>query len=338
MVDDYELASRLSYLFWSSMPDDELFRLASEKKLHEDAVLESQAKRLLADPRAQEFTKHFAGAWFRFEELFVTVDPDRRKFPAFNDALRQAMYDEALTFADNIFRHNGRLIDFLDSDYTFANEVLAKLYGIPGVQGPAMRRVSFTDHHRGGVLGMAAILTTTSYPQRTSPVLRGKWVLEEILGTPPPPPPPNVPQLPEDDRKIEGGATLRQRLEKHRSKAVCAGCHARLDPPGFGLENFNSSGEWRDNENGKPIDSRGVTPDGRAFHGPEEFRKLLLQDKDKFVRVFCTRLLGYALNRGVEVADQPTLLRLEETLKQGDFHCEPVLLALVKSYPFRWRK
>jgi hypothetical protein len=336
-VDDFALASRLSYFLWSSMPDDELFQLAAANKLHEDAVLEAQAKRLLADPRAQELTRHFAGAWLRFEELFNSVDPDRRKFPAFNDALRQAMYDEALTFADNILRQNGRLVDFLDSDYTYANEPLAKLYGIPGVQGAALRKVSFTDHRRGGLLGMAAILTTTSYPQRTSPVLRGKWVLEEILGTPPPPPPPNVPKLPEDDRTLKE-VTLRQRLEKHRSQAVCAGCHARLDPPGFSLENFDSIGQWRDSENGKAIDSGGVTPDGRAFHGPEEFRKILLQDKDKFIRVFCSRLLGYALNRGLEIQDQPTQLRMEEALKKSDFHCEPVILALVKSYPFRWRK
>lgn len=337
LVDDFSLASRLSYLLWSSMPDDELSQLAAGNKLHEDAVLEAQTKRLLADARSQEFTKHFAGAWFRFEELFNSVEPDRRKFPAFNDALRQAMYDEALTFADNILRHNGRLLDFLDSDYTYANEALAKLYGIPGIQGKDLRKVSFTDHKRGGLLGMAAILTTTSYPQRTSPVLRGKWVLEEILGTPPPPPPPNVPKLPEDDRKLNE-VTLRQRLEKHRSQPVCAGCHARLDPPGFSLENFDSIGQWRDTENGKPIDANGITPDGRTFHGAEEFRKLLVQDKNKFVRVFCSRLLGYALNRGLEVHDQPTLLRLEETLNKNDYRCEPVILALVKSYPFRWRK
>jgi PAS domain-containing protein len=336
-VDDFSLASRLSYLLWSSMPDDQLSQVAAANQLHEDAVLEAQAKRLLADGRGQEFTRHFAGAWFRFEELFNSVEPDRRKFPAFNDALRQSMYDEALTFADNVLRHNGRLLDFLDSDYTYANEALAKLYGIPGVQGKDLRRVSFPDHHRGGLLGMAAILTATSYPQRTSPVLRGKWVLEEILGTPPPPPPPNVPKLPEDDRKLNE-VTLRQRLEKHRSQPVCAGCHARLDPPGFALENFDSIGQWRDTENGKPIDANGITPDGRSFHGAEEFRKLLVQDKDKFIRVFCSRLLGYALNRGLEVHDQPTLLRLEETLTKNDYHCEPVIVALVKSYPFRWRK
>lgn len=328
--DDFTLASRLSYLFWSSMPDDELWHLAEAQKLHEGPVLEAQTRRLLADARAMEFTRHFAGGWFHFEELFNSVEPDRRKFPMFNDALRQAMYDEALNFSDNVLRHNGRMLDFLDSDYSYVNEVLAKLYGLPGVQGPALRRVTFTDRKRGGLLGMAAILTTTSYPQRTSPVLRGKWVLEQILGTPPPPPPPNVPKLPEDDRKL-AEVTLRQRLEKHRSQPVCAGCHARLDPPGFSLENFDAIGQWRDTENGKPVDANGITPDGRTFHNAEEFRKLLVQDKDKFTRVFCSRLLGYAVNRGLEVHDQPTLLRLEDVLKKHDFHCEPVILAVVKS-------
>jgi hypothetical protein len=326
---DYALAQRLSYFLWSSMPDQDLSDLAALGKLHDDSVLEAQVRRMLADPRADALTRHFAGAWLHFDDLFNTVDPDRRKFPQFNTELRQAMYDEAFTFADRILRQNGRVLEFLDSDYSYLNESLAKLYGIPGVQGPLLRRVKFTDDKRGGLLGMAAVLTATSYPQRTSPVLRGKWVLEQILGTPPPPPPANVPKLPENDTDFKE-KTVRQRFEKHRSQAVCAGCHSRLDPPGFGLENFNAIGQWRDNENGKPLDASGEMIDGRKFNGPAEFRKVLMQDKDKFIRTLCSRLLGYALNRGLEVRDQPVLLRLEESLRKNDYKSEALVMGIAR--------
>lgn len=336
-VNDFDLASRLSFLLWSSLPDDTLFQLAASHRLNDDGVLAEQVKRMLADKRAEAFTLNFGGAWFHFEDLFNVVDPDRRKFPQYNDALRQAMFDEAMAFTDHIFRQNGSVLDFLDSNYSYLNEPLAKLYDVPGVQGPAMRRVTFPNDRRGGLLGMAVVLTTTSYPQRTSPVLRGKWVLEQILGTPPPPPPPNVPQLPEDDRKLKN-QTVRQRFEQHRKREVCAGCHKRLDPPGFGLETFNAIGQWRDQENGLPVDASGEMADGRKFNGPAQFRKVLVQDKARFVRTLCTRLLGYAVTRGLEVYDQPTLLRLEETLRKGDYHFEPLAIALVQSYPFRYRR
>ena len=336
-INDYELATRLSYFLWSSKPDDELFKLAAENKLNDDATLEAQTKRMLADPKAAAFPKLFAGEWLRFEELFNSVDPDRRKFKEFNDELRQSMYDEILQFSDNILRNNGRVLDFLDSDYSYLNETLAKLYGIPNVTGSEFRQVKFTDKRRGGLVGMGAILATTSYPQRTSPVLRGKWVLEQLLGTPPPPPPPNVGGLPEDDRTLKEG-TLRQRLEAHRAKPVCAGCHVRMDPLGFGLENFNPIGQWRDDENGKPLDVSGSLPGDLRFNGPAEMRKVLMAEKDLFSRTFCSRLLGYALGHGLEVVDQPTLLKLEEVLKKNNYHSEPLIIALVKSYPFRWRK
>ncbi len=336
-IDDYELASRLSYFLWSSMPDTELFNLAAANKLKDDNVLTAQVRRMLADPKAEAFTRHFAGSWLKFEELFNTVDPDRRKFPEFNDELRHAMYDEAFQFSDNLFRRNGNVLEFLDSDYSYLNEQLAKLYGIPGVTGREFRQVKLNTPQRGGVLGMGATLATTAYPQRTSPVLRGKWVLEQLLGTPPPPPPPNVSKLPEDDKKFDH-VTLRQKLEQHRADPACAGCHRRMDPPGFGLENYNAIGRWRDNENNKPLDTTATFPDGRKFTGVAELRKLLMQDKEKFTRTLCTRLLGFALGRGLEVEDQPTLLRLQETLRNNGYHSEALIMAIVKSYPFQYRR
>lgn len=336
-IGGYEMATRLSYLLWSSLPDAELLELAKQGKLDDNAVVAQQVKRMLADPKGEELAKHFAGQWLRLEDLFNESDPDRRKFPAFKDSLRRSMYEEALKFSDEILRKNGRVLDFVDSNYTYANEELARIYGIPGVQGEQLRRVNFTNTQRGGVLGMGAILTVTAYPQRTSPVLRGKWVLEQLLGTPAPPPPPSVAQLPEDDRNLKN-LTFRQTLEKHRGKAECMGCHVRMDPPGFGLENFNAIGEWRDQENGKPVDATGQMPDGRKFSGPAELRKILLDDKAVFARNFCIRLLGYALGRGLEPADQPTVLRLEETLIKNDWRAEPLLIAVATSFPFTHRK
>lgn len=336
-ISDHALASRLSYMLWATMPDTELFALARQGKLSDNAVVAQQVKRMLADAKGEAFARHFAGQWLRLDDLFNESDPDRRKFPAFKDSLRQSMYNEALHFSDELLRKNGRVLDFLDSNYTFANEELARLYGIPGVQGPELRRVNFTNPQRGGVLGMGAILTVTAYPQRTSPVLRGKWVLEQLLGTPAPPPPPSVAKLPEDDRDLKN-LTFRQTLEKHRSKTECMGCHVRMDPPGFGLENFNAIGEWRDQENGKPVDASGQMPDGRKFTGPAELRKILLDGKTTFARNFCIRLLGYALGRGLEPADQPTLLRLEETLIKNDWHAEPLIIAVATSFPFTHRR
>ena len=336
-LDSHEMASRLSYFLWASMPDAELLRLASENTLQDDAVIEAQVRRMLADDKARAFTKNFAGQWLRFDEVLTYGGPDRRKFPDFKPELSQAMYDEIFSFCDQLLRRNGRVLDCLDSDYTFVNEALAKLYDLPGVQGKELRRVKFTDQRRGGLSTMAAILATTAYPQRTSPVLRGKWVLEQLLGTPPPPPPPAVGELPADDRELKE-ATLRQRLEAHRNKPQCSGCHTRLDPPGFALENFDPMGRWRDNENGKPLDTTAEMPGGRAFATPAEFRKLLMDDKALFVRNFCTRLLGYALGRGIELHDQPALLRLEQTLRDNDYHCEPLIIAVAKNPLFRLRK
>lgn len=336
-VSGHEMAQRLSYFLWSTMPDAELNKLADEGKLADNAVIEAQVKRMLKDWKAEAFIRHFAAQWLGLDALFNTVDPDRGKYKEFTATLKQAMYDEGIYFSGAILRENGRVLDFIDSKYTYVNEELARLYEIPEVKGPEMRRVSLTNDRRGGVLGMGGMLAATAYPQRTSPVLRGKWVLENLMGTPPPPPPPNVGSLPEDDRKIEN-LTFRQQLEKHRSKAACMGCHNRLDPPGFGLENFDPIGKWRDNENGKPLDVRGNFVDGQSFTGPAEMRRILMGEKHKFVRNFSARLLGYALGRGLEAYDQPTLLRLEETLIKNDYHALPLIVAVAQSYPFTHRR
>ncbi len=336
-VPGHEMAQRLSYFLWSTMPDAELTRLADEGRLSDDTVIAAQVRRMLADSRAEAFIRHFAGQWLGLDALFNTVDPDRGKYKEFTPTLRQAMYDEGIRFADAILRGNGSLLDFLESRHTFANEELARVYGIPDVKGPEMRRVTFPDDRRGGVLGMGAVLAATSYPQRTSPVLRGKWVLETLLGTPPPPPPANVGSLPEDDRTLKN-LTFRQQLEKHRGKEQCMGCHNRLDPPGFGLENFDPIGKWRDNENGKPLDATGSFADGAAFSGPAEMRRLLMKEKDKFIRSFTARLLGYALGRGLEPPDQPTLLRLEEILEKNNHQSLPLITAIAQSHPFTHRR
>ena len=265
-VSDHELACRLSYFLWSSMPDEELSDLADAGRLHEPEVLEGQVRRMLADPKSRALAEDFAGQWLRVGNLAELAEPDKRLFPEFTPELRDAMAEEAVAFCHAIFREDRPVLELLDSDYTFLNERLAKHYGIDGVTGPEFRRVALKDRNRGGVLGMAAVLTLTSYPRRTSPVLRGKWVLEELLGTPPPPPPPMVKALPADDR-VRDGMTFRQRLEQHRKDVNCASCHARLDPLGFGLENFDVLGRWRDEIKGEPVDASGELTTGEKFAG-----------------------------------------------------------------------
>ncbi len=260
-VSEFELASRLSYFVWSSMPDEELSRLAEGGKLHEPEVLEQQVKRMLADPKARALAENFAGQWLRVGTLVQSVEPDRSVFPGYTPELRAAMIEEPIAFFHAILRDDASLLDLIDCRYTYVNEPLAKHYGVESVLGSEFRRVELTDPNRGGVLGMAGVLTLTSYPRRTSPVLRGKWVLEELLGTPPPPPPPDVKVLPPDDRPKDG-KTFRQRLEQHREKAACAACHAKLDPLGFGLENFDAVGRWRTEIAGEALDSGGELSTG----------------------------------------------------------------------------
>lgn len=270
-VTDHELASRLSYFLWSSMPDEELFRVASEKKLRAPGVLEAQTRRMLRDPKARAFADNFAGQWLRVHELQTSAQPDTNKFPEYTPALRDAMAAEPIEFFHALLRENGSILKLLDADYTYVNATLAKHYGLV-FSREGFQRVTLPDGNRGGVVTMGAVLTITSYPRRTSPVLRGKWILEEILDSPAPPPPPLIKSLPSSD-KVRDGLTFRQQLEQHRKDDNCAGCHKRLDPPGFGLENFDAIGRWRTEIAGQPVDANGEMVTGEKFNGAVELKK-----------------------------------------------------------------
>jgi hypothetical protein len=337
VISDYELASRLSYFIWSSMPDDELFELAASGKLRESAVLEQQVRRMLKDPKSNAIGEQFGTQWLQIRDIKTTIQPDRRRFAAYTPAVRDAMYDEAVAFVHSVFSNDQSLLTLLDANYTFVNEDLAKLYSIDGISGQELRKVELNDANRGGVLSMGAVLTVTSYPQRTSPVLRGKWVLEAILGAPPAPPPANAAQLPADDRPRDG-LTFRQRLEKHRSNPQCASCHNRMDPLGFGLENFDGIGRWRTTQNDQPVDSQGVLISGETFAGPAELKKVLLGHKDDFVRNLTEKMLAYALGRGLEYYDQPVIQQIAEAVEKDDCHSARLVLEIAKSYPFQYRR
>lgn len=333
---DYPLASRLSYFLWASMPDDELLRLAAEGKLRDGGFLREQVRRMLRDPRSRGLAESFTGQWLGLGALGETVRPDPHRFSEFDEALADAMRQEPIYFFDTLLREGRGLLELLDADYTFANERLARHYGIGGVRGTAMRRVPLPDKNRGGVLGMAGVLTVTSFPLRTSPVLRGKWVLEDLLGTRVPPPPPNAGTLPKDDRNAKG-LTFRKQLELHRSRSECASCHQRMDPLGFGLENFDAIGRFRTEQAGEPIDAVGELPSGEKFNGPRELRAVLLKQKTEFLRNLTRKMLGYALGRQLYRFDQCVI---DDALKalEADGYKAPILIErIVLSYPFRHR-
>jgi hypothetical protein len=337
-VSDHELAWRLSYFLWSSMPDAELSDLADSGRLGEPGVLELQVRRMLADPRSRALAEDFAGQWLRVGSLAELAEPDKRLFPEYTPELRGAMVEEAVAFFHAILREDRPILELLDSYYTYLNEPLARHYGIEEVTGPDFRRVELKDRRRGGVLGMAAVLTLTSYPRRTSPVLRGKWVLEELLGTPPPPPPAMVKSLPTDDR-LRNGLTLRQRLEQHRKKAECASCHARLDPLGFGLENFDVLGRWRDEIQNKPVDASGKMATGEEFAGPEALKTILVATRrEQFVRNLVERMLAYALRRGLEYYDSQAVKQIMAELESKDYRGASLVTAVVQSFPFQHRR
>jgi hypothetical protein len=319
------------------MPDDTLLDLAAKGRLQDPKVLAEQAKRLLADPKAQALTQNFAGQWLQLRKLNI-VSPDNRLFPVFNDELRNAMRTETELFFRAIVEEDRSALDFLDGKFTYVNNTLAKLYGLPNVEGTGFRKVALTDGRRQGILTQASILTVTSNPTRTSPVKRGKWVLEQILGTPPPPPPPNVPELdkPEKGKLVIG--TLRERMEAHRKNPLCASCHSRMDPIGFGLENFNAVGGWRDEEVGSPIDPSGTLPDGKSFSGPAELIKVLKGKKDQFVQNLSDRLLTYALGRGLESTDKCHITTIAQAAAQKNYKFSALISAIVQSDPFRKRK
>jgi len=333
-VDDYALASRLSYFLWSSMPDEELFALAARRSLRRN--LEGQVKRMLKSEKSHAVVENFAGQWLQLRNLKL-VAPDKKQFPAFDEKLRTAMEKETELFFESIWKENRSILDFIGADFTYLNEKLADLYGISGVEGDQFRRVSLKGTRRGGLLTQASIMTITSNPTRTSPVKRGKWVLENILGAPPPPPPPNVPELKEGKGALTG--TLRVRMEKHRSDPNCASCHARMDPIGFGFENFDATGAWREKENEFVIDSSGKLISGESFNGAEEFKALLLtQKKEEFARCLTEKMLTYALGRGLEYYDKCAVQQITNALTKEDYKISALVLGIVKSTPFQMRR
>jgi hypothetical protein len=334
-ISDIELASRLSFFLWSSIPDDELLDLAEKRRLSDAAVLERQVRRMLDDPRSDALVSNFAGQWLHLRNV-DTVKPDPVIFP-FDEALRQAFLNETRLFVSSIFRENRSLLDLLSADYTFVNQRLAEHYGIPGIYGSQFRRVALTDVNRRGLLGQGSILTVTSYPNRTSVVQRGKWILENLLGTPPPPPPPDVPEL----KAAANGKvmSLREQMQVHRANATCAACHARMDPIGFALENYDGTGQWRSEDAGAPIDASGRLPDGTAFEGPAGLRELLLTKyRDDFLRTATEKLFTFALGRGVEYYDHPAIRSIVREAARDDYRFSSFVVAIVKSAPFQMRR
>ena len=334
-LDDYQLASRLSYLLWATMPDAELSALADEGRLNDQAVLQAQVKRLLADPRSRALFDGFGAQWLGLMGL-ESKTFDTAKFPQMTDEMRAAMVDEARLFFDSIVRENRSVVGFVDSDYTFLNGTLAALYGLEKtVTGPEMRKVKLEDANRGGVLGMPGILATTSFPNRTSPVKRGVWVLEQVLGEHVPPAPPNVPPLEKQDKQAVENLTLRQRTELHRTNAVCANCHKLLDPIGFGLENFDAIGRWRDQDDtGGAIDAAGELPGEKHFSSPRELKAIIAARQDELARNLARKLLAYALCRQLEGYDEIVVDQLMEAIAKDGYGMQTLVSEIVTSYPF----
>jgi hypothetical protein len=335
-LNDFELASRLSFFLWSSIPDDQLLNLADGGKLRDPKVFEQQVRRMLADRRSRALVSNFAGQWLYLRNL-SRAQPDPDVFPEFDENLRQAFQRETEMLIEAIVREDRSVVDLLDANFTYLNERLARHYQIADVHGANFRRVSLTDSDRFGLLGQGSILTVTSYPTRTSPVLRGKWILENLLGTPPPPPPANVPDL--KDHAEDGRAlTLREQMEKHRADSTCASCHARMDPLGFALENYDGVGKRRTKGANGVIDTSGSLPDGTKFHGPDGLRDLLLSRRDQFVETVTEKLLTYALGRGLEYYDQPAVRAITREAAKDDYRVSSVIIAITKSAPFQMRR
>jgi mono/diheme cytochrome c family protein len=336
-LSDFELASRLSFFLWSSVPDDQLLDLAEKGKLKDPAVLEQQAHRLLDDPRSDALVSNFAGQWLYIRNL-SQQKPDPDAFPEFDESLRRAFRQETELFFQNILREDRSVTELLDANYTFLNQRLAEHYGIANIYGPQFRKVTLTDPNRGGLLGQGSILTVTSYPNRTSVVQRGKWILDNLLGSPPPPPPPDIPELvahAKDGRPL----TMRQQMEQHRSNAICASCHARMDPIGFALENFDGVGKWRDQDGGNPIDPSGKLPGGVQFQGPAGLKKLMIgKYLDQFEDTATEKFLTYALGRGLEYYDKPAVRSIARQAARDNYKMSALIVAIVKSTPFQMRR
>ena len=343
-IDEFQLASRLSYFLWSSMPDDTLLDLAAKRQL--TPQLETQVKRMLADERADELVRNFVQQWLQIQRL-KTAAPDTKLFPEFNEPLRQAMLRETELFFETIMKEDRSLLDLIDSDFTFLNAPLAKHYGITKTggekpkalkfKGADFQRVSLSDRKRGGLLTQASVLTVTSNPTRTSPVKRGRWVLEQILGSPPPPPPPNVPEL-EEAGKTLNADTLRKRMEIHRENPNCANCHAKMDPIGFALENYDAIGGYRTQDDGKDIDAEGEFADGTKFTGSEDLKTIISQKKGLFVRCLSEKMLTYALGRGLSYYDRPAIEKIVNALANNNYKFSVLVREIVKSEPFGMRR
>jgi hypothetical protein len=329
---DFGLASRLSYFLWSSLPDDELFRAAERRQLGDAVALAAQARRMLADPKSHALAENFAAQWLEFRNLdFIHRDPSR--FPEFNADLRDSMRQETELFFEYVLQEDRSILDFLEGKYTFVNEQLAKLYGIPGVVGDGFRKVDLTGTARAGILTQASVLTVTSYATRTSPVLRGKWILENVLNQPPPPPPANVAAL--RDPASEPTLTLRQQLEQHRTNPACAGCHAQMDTLGFGLENFDAIGRWRGRDEAFPVDAAGTLPDGESFSSPAELAAILARRPGAFAECLTEKLLTFALGRGLDAQDRAEAAEISALAAHNNYRFSDLILGIVKSRAFQ---
>ena len=335
-ISDLDLASRLSFFLWSSIPDDELLDLAARGRLREPAVLERQVRRMLADARAVALVTNFANQWLVVRNI-RTVAPDEDLFPEFNENLREALQRETELFVQHVIREDRSVLEFLTADYTFLNERLARHYGVPNVYGSHFRRISLADTNRRGLLGHGSILMVTAYPDRTSPVLRGKWLLENFLGTPPPPPPPDVDTSLKEDAVGAKPTTVRERLEQHRRNPACASCHAPMDPLGFALENFDPLGRWRAVEAGRPVDASGRLPNGAQLDGPAGLQQFLLAQREQFVSTLAEKLLMYAIGRKVDSADGAAVRQIRRDAAAQEYRWSSLVLGVVKSVPFQMR-
>lgn len=336
-LSNFEVASRLSYFLWSSMPDQELFNLSYLGMLDDTLVLESQVRRMLSDPKAKRFAENFSTQWLGISKLLDNQQmADPEMYPGFDMNVRQALYSETVEYFYYVLTGSKNMLELISSDYTFLSKELADYYGIEGVAGPEMKRTVLTDSTRGGVLGMGSVLATTSFPTRTSPVIRGKWVMEQLLGISPPPPPAVVAELTED-KKAHQELGLRKILEAHRSKPDCQGCHQKMDPLGLGLENFDPTGRWRNTYGTAMVDASGVMADGKTFNGPTQLKRLLMDEKAKIARNLSSKIMSYALGRSILFTDEPALQHLDKILLENNFNPEPFIIELVKSYPFRMK-
>jgi hypothetical protein len=342
-VEQYAMASRLSYFLWGSMPDELLFDAAAAGKLQDPEVLKALVGRMLRNDRSLDFDERFVEQWLRTRELGIDKVPDAKLFPTYanDEELRGDIRFQPILFFREVLLRNLSVLNFIDSKYTIGTINLSKHYDVKlPLSKNALKQPQWVElpegSHRGGLLGMSAVLEVSSYPYRTSPVLRGAWILDAFLGTPPPPPPPNVPPL-EETKEGAPPKSVRERLTQHRANAVCASCHARIDPLGFALENFDAVGKWRDQDGGKPIDSSAELTDGTKFHGPDELKAVLLERKDLFVRNLVNKMLGYALGRGLTLQDSCTVDNIMAQLRENDYKAETLIDAIVLSTPFRYK-